>query len=103
MAATFPVRLGKAILSGFSNQPRCDGVTTPGVTGMYEAAHGRKDESTKDDDGSAMIMQRDNDSCATGIGISYGLMMVEGFSMTTSPSSSYRLSEGGNTQRARLL
>ena len=51
------------MLSGFSNQLRRDGVTTPGVIGMHEAEHGRNDEHTKDD-GSAMIMQRDSDYCA---------------------------------------
>ena len=63
MAAIFPVRLFKAIHSGFNNQLRRHGVTTPGVISMHEAEHGRKDEHAKDD-GSAMIMQRDNNECA---------------------------------------
>ena len=41
-AAMFPVRRYKAILSGFSNQLRRDGVTAPGVIGMHEAEHGKK-------------------------------------------------------------
>ena len=63
LAAIFPVRFSKAIFSGFSNQLRRDGVTTPGVIGMHKAEHGRNDESTKED-GSAMLMQRDNDDFA---------------------------------------
>ena len=44
LAAIFPFRLCKAILSGFSNQLRRDGVTAPGVIGMHGAEHDRNDE-----------------------------------------------------------
>ena len=58
LAAIFPVKLCKAILSGFSNQLRRDGVTVPGVIGMHEAEHGRNNEPSIDD-GSAMLMQQE--------------------------------------------
>ena len=65
LAAIFPVKLCKAILSGFSNKLRRDGVTSPGVIGMHEADHGRNNEPSMDD-GSAMLMQQD---------VQYGMML----------------------------
>ena len=53
LAAIFPVRLCKAILSGFSNHLRRDGVTSSGVIGMHEADRGRNNEPSMDD-GSAI-------------------------------------------------
>ena len=64
LAVIFPVKLCKAILSGFSNQLRRDGVTSPGVIGMHEADHGRHNESSMHDV-SAMLMQQD---------VRYGMM-----------------------------
>ena len=64
LAAIFPVNLCKAILSGFSNQLRRDGVTSPGVISMHDADHGRNNE-TNMDDGSTMLLQQDEKYCAT--------------------------------------
>ena len=55
MAAIFPVKLCKAILSGFIRQLRRDGLVSEGVVGMHECEHGRNHEA-EDDDGSIMIM-----------------------------------------------
>ena len=64
LAAICPVKLCKAILSGFSNQLLRDGVTSPGVIGMHEADQGRNNETSMDD-GSAMLIQQDVKCCAT--------------------------------------
>ena len=56
MAAIFPVKLCKPILSGFSRQLRKDGLITDGVVGMHECEHGRNREA-KVDDGSVMSVQ----------------------------------------------
>ena len=58
LAVIFPVKLCKAILSGFSNQLRRDGVTSSGVIGLLEADRGRNNEPSMDDE-SAMLVQQD--------------------------------------------
>ena len=53
MAAIFPVRLCKAILSGFRQQLKKDGIVRDGTVGMHEAEQG-KDEEVGIGDGSVM-------------------------------------------------
>ena len=53
------MKLCKAILSGFGNQLRQDGVTNSGVIGMHEADNGRNVEPSIDD-GSALTMQQES-------------------------------------------
>ena len=55
-AAIFPVKLCKAILSGFSRQLRRDGLVTEGVVGMHECEGGRSHEAEVDD-GAIMSIQ----------------------------------------------
>ena len=73
----------EAILSGFSNQLRRDGVTSPGVIGMHEFDRGRNNE-TNTDDGSAVIMQRDEKYCAT-LNRQLGCEAARGCGNRTSP------------------
>ena len=85
MAAIFPVRLCKAILSGFQQQLKKDGIVHDGTVGMNEADQG-KDDEVGIGDGSVMSV------CHVASDEILSSTMGKGHSSTTSPSKSSPLS-----------